>query len=457
MAASARVEAERRCQSCRVPLAADNTARLCGRCRREQHDQLGSAPVRYNREFFETDAFRAAFQSRNMGRVFTAYRNHPRHLTLFGKALNQETLGRWLGLNQAQVSKIERNSRPETRLDILIDWSKILHLPPEMLWFDMPAQSRFASDHQARQESSTPISFNDSQSPTFQLRNHKLIPVFVGVERIERIIPYLKMTRQADQWTACYRCELSHPRDGIAADLWVWSFGVAIFHLVEDIGFPSLASFAVWHRRVYDEQMAWASEIVHSVLASDAQVQYAMPVNWLVRPLWSGPELLTAMRVLSMPRMLLQRDAETETADLARAELVERALFRDGFEQPDIAEFGVKGISVGVASWPGVVYHPVAPTRALTEEELVGFELSIQAVWSYCDWLRSEVEAGHDPHVPSQYGWPLVRTMRSVVTNPRPEESSQVLPMRTAILETSGVTEHVKQAAETLLALRNEV
>jgi hypothetical protein len=134
-----------------VPLAADNNARLCGKCRREQHGQLRDAPARHSPEFFETDDLRAALQSRDMGRVFTAYRNHPRHLKLFGKALNQETLGRWLGLTQAQVSKIERSSRPETRLDVLIGWANILQLPLDMLWFDLPNQSRFAGNHQSGQ------------------------------------------------------------------------------------------------------------------------------------------------------------------------------------------------------------------------------------------------------------------------------------------------------------------
>ncbi len=93
-----------------------------------------------------------------MGRVFTAYRNHPRHLTLFGKALNQETLGRWLGLTQAQVSKIEHGSRRENRLDVLIDWARVLQLPSDMLWFDMPNQSRFTSNPQSGQEPRAPSS-----------------------------------------------------------------------------------------------------------------------------------------------------------------------------------------------------------------------------------------------------------------------------------------------------------
>lgn len=87
-----------------------------------------------------------------MGRVLTAYRNHPRHLTLFGKALNQKTLGRWLRLTQAQISKIEHSSRPETRLDVLINWAEILQLPSDMLWFDLPNQSRFASNQRSGQE-----------------------------------------------------------------------------------------------------------------------------------------------------------------------------------------------------------------------------------------------------------------------------------------------------------------
>jgi hypothetical protein len=69
-------------------------------------------PTHLRDGFFETDEFRAAFESQHIGKVFRAYRNHPRHLQLFGKALNQELLGRWLGLTQAQVSKLE-NGKPE--------------------------------------------------------------------------------------------------------------------------------------------------------------------------------------------------------------------------------------------------------------------------------------------------------------------------------------------------------
>jgi DNA-binding XRE family transcriptional regulator len=131
------------CHSCGALLAADNTARLCGKCHRDQRDSL-NAPAKLRDEFFETDDFRAASESQHIGGVFKAYRNHPRHLLLFGKALNQELLGRWLGLTQAQISKLE-NGKPEQNLEVLRNYAKILHLPQHHLWFDLPGQSRLHS------------------------------------------------------------------------------------------------------------------------------------------------------------------------------------------------------------------------------------------------------------------------------------------------------------------------
>lgn len=130
----------RRCSGCGATLAADNTAHLCSRCHRDRRDQLGAPPVQPP-GFFDTDEFRAAFASQHIGKVLRAYRNHSRHLHMLGRALNQEILGRWLGLTQAQVSKLE-NGKPEQNLDILRHYAKVLHLPQHMLWFDFPGQSR---------------------------------------------------------------------------------------------------------------------------------------------------------------------------------------------------------------------------------------------------------------------------------------------------------------------------
>jgi len=66
--------------------------------------------------------------------VFKAYRNHPRHRQIFGKALNQATLGRWLRLEQSQVSKIENASEPELNTKVIEDYAETLHIPRHLLW-----------------------------------------------------------------------------------------------------------------------------------------------------------------------------------------------------------------------------------------------------------------------------------------------------------------------------------
>jgi hypothetical protein len=194
--------------------------------------------------------------------------------------------------------------------------------------------------------------------------------------------------------------------------------------------------------------MDWANETIKFLLKSDASVQYAMPINWVTRSTWTKSQIGTALRILTAPRILLQRTAQTDSSDLAHAELVERALFQDGLGQFDSSEFGVEGISAGVASWSGVVYFPIAPHRALSESEILTYERTVQAAWSYCDWIRSRVENGNTPDVRSEHGLRLLRALRSIITNPRPEESSQIYPLRIAILETSGITEHLNQAAD---------
>jgi len=129
----------RSCQGCGSLLAADNTARLCSKCHRELRDQLRTPPAHLRNEFFETPEFLAAFESQHIGKVIKVFRNHPHFLRLYGKALNQEVLGRWLGLTQAQVSKLE-NGKPERNLDNLINYARALHLPQHLLWFKFPGQ-----------------------------------------------------------------------------------------------------------------------------------------------------------------------------------------------------------------------------------------------------------------------------------------------------------------------------
>lgn len=117
---------------------------------------------------------------------------------------------------------------------------------------------------------------------------------------------------------------------------------------------------------------------------------------------------------------------------------------------PDIRSFGVAGTSSGYASWSGVLYHAQSASRALSEGELVNYELALQSAWAYCAHLNDQVEQGRDPHVPDEWGWRYLRAMRCRLANPRPQEPGQHRSMREAILETSGLISQLDQAIETL-------
>jgi transcriptional regulator with XRE-family HTH domain len=55
--------------------------------------------------------------------------------------LSQELVAGWLGLTQAQLSRIE-NGPPIRDLGKLIHWADTLRIPAEHLWFDLPEQRR---------------------------------------------------------------------------------------------------------------------------------------------------------------------------------------------------------------------------------------------------------------------------------------------------------------------------
>jgi len=89
--------------------------------------------------FWQTEQFREAFAARHIGRVARAYRMHPHHHAVYGPSgISQTLLGQWLGRRQPQISRIETGS-PIRDLDTLTYWARVLRIPPEILWFDMPA------------------------------------------------------------------------------------------------------------------------------------------------------------------------------------------------------------------------------------------------------------------------------------------------------------------------------
>ncbi|WP_433517746.1 helix-turn-helix domain-containing protein [Nonomuraea sp. CA-143628] len=78
---------------------------------------------------------RAALGRWHMGRVIAAYRTHQHH----GRPLRQETVAAWVGITQPQLSRIE-NGPAMVDLGKLTQWARLLDIPTELLWFQVPEQ-----------------------------------------------------------------------------------------------------------------------------------------------------------------------------------------------------------------------------------------------------------------------------------------------------------------------------
>ncbi len=122
---------DRSCRSCGTRLRADNRGSLCSPCERSNRAR-DDAPEPKNDEFWQRPAVAEALRSRHFGQVLYAYRYEHRPV------ITQAVLGRWLGLTQAQVSRLERAERPPSDLDKLAFWAARLHIPEGVLWFKLP-------------------------------------------------------------------------------------------------------------------------------------------------------------------------------------------------------------------------------------------------------------------------------------------------------------------------------
>lgn len=122
----------RRCENCGSRLASDNRADRCGPCARTAVQKY--RPDEKPDEFWDRPAIRDALQSRHFGRVLCAYRYEHRPV------LTQARIGRWLGLTQGQVSRLERDDEPAHDLKKLVIWARNLGIPERLLWFRLSEQ-----------------------------------------------------------------------------------------------------------------------------------------------------------------------------------------------------------------------------------------------------------------------------------------------------------------------------
>jgi len=141
----------RTCGDCGAALAWDNTGNLCSSCLREQRDQLRTPPTHLPDDFWDTDDFKAAFKAQDIGKVLKVYRNHPRHRKIYGRAISQSTLGRWLNLEQSKISRLEGGA-PEPNTYLVREYAQKLHIPQRLLWILPEGESFFTIQYRVRAE-----------------------------------------------------------------------------------------------------------------------------------------------------------------------------------------------------------------------------------------------------------------------------------------------------------------
>jgi hypothetical protein len=114
-------------------LARDNAGAHCAACQQASRQWIYTAPD-VPAEYWEDGGLQAAFAARHMGKVIRAYRYHEYHGR---KPLPQDMVASWFGITQSQLSRIEAGA-PIVHLDRLIQWSRLLHIPEQYLWFKLP-------------------------------------------------------------------------------------------------------------------------------------------------------------------------------------------------------------------------------------------------------------------------------------------------------------------------------
>lgn len=94
---------------------------------------------------------------------------------------------------------------------------------------------------------------------TCATRSHKFIPAFVGADVASALAADGQQRSDVDdQWTQCWRQTVEHPTG--SCQLYLWPFGVVLFHLIEDLTHDSISHLAVWRRISYEQNMRWAHD-----------------------------------------------------------------------------------------------------------------------------------------------------------------------------------------------------
>lgn len=268
--------------------------------------------------------------------------------------------------------------------------------------------------------------------------SHKFLPVFLGAERVARLVDLLGAPA-AESWLDLSVAPVRH-EEARACSLYLSACGVALVHIVQTPEVSSLGELAHWRHRSHRNDPDWVAETLAELLGeaelASLRPGYVLSGYWLHRLPWEEGHRDTGVRLAAHLSTMLDRTG-TEIRPVSPE--VERDMVASGFDQPEVVSIGLAGIATGYASWSGVAYHPLDPTRSLTVESFVELEVSAQIMWCYARHIQEATEEGRDPGITDVYGWRFLRAARTRMTTARANEWAQVRMLREAIVTTSGL------------------
>ncbi|WP_309227194.1 helix-turn-helix domain-containing protein [Micromonospora thermarum] len=304
------------CPRCGGRLARDNDSGRCAPCQAAERVRL-SAPPEVPATFWSHPPLRAALAERHLGRVIRAYRHHPYH----GRAaLPQAVVAGWLGITQAQLSRVE-NGPPMVHLDRLAHWAQLLHIPPSALWFSLPGSRTVATVRpvdlapKALEEGGTTnrrqfhalaaLAGLHASGCIDLLTSRATTPTSIGMDHVRYASTLVEEFRRADaQMGADALCDVAiHAHDRLSA----WAAKASYSRSVGDALQSALAELAI--------QAAW--------LAIDANRRAeARPyLNEAIARARIADDSRVEVRALACMSLLLRQDRPSEAAQCAEAAL----------------------------------------------------------------------------------------------------------------------------------------
>ncbi|MEV7198065.1 XRE family transcriptional regulator [Streptomyces sp. NPDC093510] len=286
----------------------------------------------------------------------------------------------------------------------------------------------------------------------FAVVSHKFLPVYVGGPSAA-LWPRAQPAPAGPGGLERRTLTIDHPTSE-SATLYLYACGIAMLHLEQHRRPATITDLAVWRYRTYLDDRSWTGQLLARLLdgvlpagAVCPEPGYVLSIYELGAHFWPLAHLPTAMQLLATPSVLVDRRNPANIHGLPPD--TEASMLASRWEHPDAVEFS-GAVSMGLASWSGVAYHPLPAERALSTAEVLDLEADVQALWALSTHVQALLESGQDPVMPGKYGRGYLAAAYSRLTQSGPTETVQHRLMRKAILATSELPERLAAARDAL-------